>query len=508
MKLDFNTYRDKVRACWLGKNIGGTIGAPFEGARGVYNVEYYTHDLSIGVLPNDDLDLQLIWLMAAESAGKNVNAEVLAEFWLSFVTADWSEYGAGKGNLHAGMLPPVSGMYKNPYGNSNGCFIRSEIWACLMPGHPELAVKYAIEDAIVDHFGEGVYAEMFCAAAESAAFAEKDVRKLIDIGLSYIPEDCMVAKCIQLVLDAYEKGEHPDAVRKKLLQFAPSNFGLSKGYIMGHQPEEDIPEGEVGYDAPCNIGLIIVGLLYGEGDFSKSICIATGYGEDADCTAGTIGAILGIANGTAMIDEKWLQPIGDEIKTCSIDFISKFYDRKFLPARTVSELTNRVITLMPTFMHGNFEMEEDNTMKIVTSDMLYEPLEQVGHMSKKPIRDLYMINMTHIRKENTLFEVGLDIDDAVIKSESEKILKLSVKNKLPQRFWLNLKWHMPEDWSISSGRESSFPINHFCNGGIMTEKKFTLNTGVLDKGKYELLLEISCPDRISKLFIPFVLINE
>ena len=70
MQLTYKEYRDKVRACWLGKNIGGTLGAPFEGFRGVYDVSYYTHDLSSGVLPNDDLDLQLVWLNAAERYAK------------------------------------------------------------------------------------------------------------------------------------------------------------------------------------------------------------------------------------------------------------------------------------------------------------------------------------------------------------------------------------------------------------------------------------------------------
>ena len=97
--------RDKVRACWLGKNIGGTLGAPFECIRGVYDISYYTHDLSLGVLPNDDLDLQLVWLNAAEEYGKNVNAEILGEYWISYVTADWSEYGAGKINMRYGLMP-------------------------------------------------------------------------------------------------------------------------------------------------------------------------------------------------------------------------------------------------------------------------------------------------------------------------------------------------------------------------------------------------------------------
>lgn len=58
--MNLSTYRDKVRACWLGKNIGGTLGGPYEGHRGVFDLTFYTHDIKTGVLPNDDLDLQLI----------------------------------------------------------------------------------------------------------------------------------------------------------------------------------------------------------------------------------------------------------------------------------------------------------------------------------------------------------------------------------------------------------------------------------------------------------------
>ena len=83
--MNVKDYKNKVRGCWLGKNIGGSLGAPFECKRGVFNVEYYTHDFSKGVLPNDDLDLQLVWLNAAENYGKALNAAVLAESWLSYV---------------------------------------------------------------------------------------------------------------------------------------------------------------------------------------------------------------------------------------------------------------------------------------------------------------------------------------------------------------------------------------------------------------------------------------
>lgn len=254
MKLDFATYKDKVMGCWTGKNIGGVLGAPFEGRRQVNDISFYTQDLSMGPPPNDDLDLQIIWLAAVERYGRNVNASILGEYWLSYCIPNWVEYGTGKANLRAGLQPPLSGLIDNTYKDSCGCYIRSEIWACLAPGNPELAARYAYEDAIVDHEGEGMYGEIFFAALQSAAFVESDKRTLIDIALSYIPEDSVTAKAI---LKA------------------------------------------------------IAGWLYGGEDFDRSLCMAVACGEDTDCTCATLGAVLGIIYGASGLPEKWTAPLDD-----------------------------------------------------------------------------------------------------------------------------------------------------------------------------------------------------
>ena len=110
--LTYRDYRDKVRACWLGKNIGGTLGAPFECIRGVYDLEYYTHDLSLGVLPNDDLDLQLVWLHAMETFGPySVDCKILGECWMNFIPPEWNEYGICENNMRSGLMAPLSGEY-------------------------------------------------------------------------------------------------------------------------------------------------------------------------------------------------------------------------------------------------------------------------------------------------------------------------------------------------------------------------------------------------------------
>ena len=85
MKLSMQTYLDKVKACWLGKNIGGTLGQPLECKRGVIDLDFYIHDISKGSIPNDDLDLQLVWLIAAEEYGIKVDSEVLGNYWVSYI---------------------------------------------------------------------------------------------------------------------------------------------------------------------------------------------------------------------------------------------------------------------------------------------------------------------------------------------------------------------------------------------------------------------------------------
>ena len=57
---------DRIYACWLGKNIGGTLGTPVEGCKEVMHLDWYPRLDPHGALPNDDLDLQLVNLHAME----------------------------------------------------------------------------------------------------------------------------------------------------------------------------------------------------------------------------------------------------------------------------------------------------------------------------------------------------------------------------------------------------------------------------------------------------------
>ena len=98
--INRDEYIDKVLGCWTGKNIGGTLGAPMEGSRELYNLDFYMQDLKGAPAPNDDLDLQLVWLKAIEDHGiYAVNEQLLGEYWLRFISGPWNEYGICKFNM-------------------------------------------------------------------------------------------------------------------------------------------------------------------------------------------------------------------------------------------------------------------------------------------------------------------------------------------------------------------------------------------------------------------------
>lgn len=338
--INIDSYRDKVLGCWTGKNIGGTIGAPFEGQREMNDATFYTQRLGGKPTPNDDLDLQLIWLLAAEENGLfRLNERILGEYWLSHIVGPWNEYGVCKANIRSGLIPPLSGSCNNErWKYSNGAWIRSEIWACLFPGSPDEASVYAWYDACCDHCEDGIYAEIFTAALESAAFVISDIRELITLGLLRIPEDCRIARSVKLACECYDKKVEFKAAREAVVRDS-ADLGW--------------------FQAPANIGFVILGLLYGEGDFGRSVCLANNCGDDTDCTAGTVGALLGIILGRSGIPQRWIDPIGESILTCSIDTFER-NNLLDLP-KNLNDLTNRVIDLAVC------AQQENRTLPIISS---------------------------------------------------------------------------------------------------------------------------------------------
>ena len=297
-QIEYEKFLDKVHGCWYGKCLGGAAGAPIEGIKKLNDIKDFTEIFNPD-LPNDDLDLQLLWLDVLEKKGTIITSCDLADAWMEKCWYPFSEYGYFLKNYMRGVLPPYSGILNNSFFKEGmGCPIRSEIWGIISAGNPALATEYAYLDATLDHADNSVYAEQFLAAVEAEAFFEENLQILIEKGRSYIPKDCKLNQAFETVIRGHDQGMSWEKARKMILEH------------FSHPDFTNVVQ---------NLAFVLIALLYGEGDMRKTVNIALRCGYDTDCTCASAASIIGIIRGyEALGDTKDL--INDYF-VCGIDVV-------------------------------------------------------------------------------------------------------------------------------------------------------------------------------------------
>ena len=486
MKINKEDYYDKVKACWLSKSIGGTMGAPYEGNHSMQNITGYNTPKGEPV-PNDDLDIQLIWLSAVEDMGiRGISSRVLGEYWINYVTMPCNEYGVCKANMEMGLLPPYSGEYKNDiWKHSNGGWIRTELWACLFPGVPELAAKYAYKDSCIDHGkGEGTYAAMFVAAMQSIAFVEKDIRKIIEAGLKYIPDDCRCAKAAKTAIELYDKKVSLTEARNTILQADGVDLNFKKGSLL--------KSAQCGWFlAPGNVSFVVLGLLYGEGDYKKTVINAINCGDDTDCTGGTAASIMGIIGGCKNVPKDWADYIGDQIITTAID---SFYHRT---PKNCTELTERVCELMPaSFKAHSIDFEYTDGETEIDKD----------YFIRVPDFTIPSTGLSVDFADLTYAKGRVEFDKCEVEPGDEITVKCIFKISTDWNpLQLNFKFELPDGWSCNKEYCNLYLMHSF---GYENSVEVKIVVGEHVELLNKVYITASCCNRPSIATIPLIIMGK
>jgi ADP-ribosylglycohydrolase len=421
-KLDINgdRFRDKVLGCWIGKNCGGTLGTPIEEAWGradPFDIWWYP-ELQSGGLPNDDLEMQLVWLTALEQVGPGLTARDLARYWLDHIGYNWDEYGLSKANLRLGLEPPVSGAFNNWFIDCMGSPIRSEVWACVAPGHPRIAALYAYEDSICDHAGgESVFGELFNVAIQSAAFIVEDRQTLLDIGLSYVPDGSATQRAVLTARTAHAEGLTWQEARERVLQATPS---LIAQY------------------SPINMGFQVIGWLYGE-DFGDALCKTVNCGYDTDSSGGSIGSWLGITAGIAQLPTKWIEPFGMGLSTNeSWGGVRHLTDGSTPIPTDIEELTDMVVRQAERVLrHHGCELDGGTVM-----------VEEADLYADDTVRALWSRSAWEVKHPGIHLDVAIDYAGSAAAAAGEaKPLRVSVTNPHPDPVTVDLWVTVPAGWT-------------------------------------------------------------
>ncbi|MBI1257387.1 MAG: hypothetical protein GC204_07945 [Chloroflexi bacterium] len=315
-------YDNRVYAGWLGKCIGVRFGAPLE--NWTYEeirdnlgelTGYLREDVAAKIFkPDDDTAVPMILIRALEDYGEAVTQEQIGDTLLNYLgdqhgTLWWGGYGVSTEhtaylNLASGIPAPRSGSIAQngaALAEQIGGQIFSDIWGLVCPNDPARAAALAARASSVSHDGEGIEGGRFIAALVSAAFSERNPDRLIEIGLQHINPKSDYTRVIRAICAFHT--QHLDDWRTAFA-YLKANFGYDRYPGIVHI----IP----------NAGIVALALLYGAGDFSRTLQIANMCGWDTDCNVGNVGAIMGTALGLSGIAESWRSPINDLLIASSI----------------------------------------------------------------------------------------------------------------------------------------------------------------------------------------------
>ncbi len=328
-----DALREKIAGAWYGRICGCWAGKFLEGCRtheiekllketdnfpmtryilaedidklnpSDYKFKFYKRKILPDVFDHapwdDDTNYVVLAQQLIDKFGLNFTPMDVASIWLekqprnAYCTAERVAFR----NFLMGFTPPQSATFKNPYREWIGAQIRGDYFGYINPGNTELAAEMAWRDACISHVKNGIYGEMFAAAMIAAAAVTDDILDIILAGLAEIPATSRLYEQAMDLIARYKSG----ASEEEAFAHIHTIWDNRNAHDWCH--------------TISNALICIAALLYGNGDFGKTICISVQTGFDTDCNAATVGSVIGIRGGRGGIDEKWTAPTNGKLDT-------------------------------------------------------------------------------------------------------------------------------------------------------------------------------------------------
>lgn len=344
---------DKISAFWLGQLVGNYFGLPFENKYVdepvpflVDRIYTYKDDEAIilnrydwrgfipifmdaveGAFADDDTDIEFITLHAVEKYGLDITYPEITEMWKKHINRRiWVANHTARSLMSKGLVAPETGRKEN---NRNWFQIDpqlvNEIWSAFYPGMTKKAGERALWGARITNDSWGTHPTIAYGVMISAAFFEKDVEKLVQMAIDAVPNEGPFAEGMRDVVKWHKENDNWRDTRKKIHD---KYYRYKKGSY----------EAPVSVVSSLNNGLCgIMAILYGEGDFMKTVGIAVSAGYDCDNQAATCAGLIGVLQGTKCLPTKIIEEFNDQYVCFTRDDVQI--------ATPLSEIEERIATI-------------------------------------------------------------------------------------------------------------------------------------------------------------------
>ena len=371
-KIKISELRDKIAGEWIGQLIGNMYGLPHEckyiAEPGAENWPYgYSKSLDKlqkcdGAFSDDDTDVEYMYLLEMQKFGPEPRYSQLCDAWMYHIRDRiWLANRAALGLMHFGYTPPFTGNKAlNPHWFQIDPQLINEIWGVTAPGMVNYAASKSDWAARITSDDWGVEPTIFYGAMYSAAYFEKDIRKLIEIGLKALPANGRFQGTARDMIALYVK--YPNdwkSARKEMARIYYTN-----------EPEMT----KTVWNANLNGACAVLAMLYGEGNFQHTLDLACAIGFDCDNQAATIAGLLGVINGFKALPANLYLPI----KGWETPFNNKYVNitRYDMPDGKISEIIDQTLksTLELVVMKGG-KLSGNSGSEVLTinPDAIFNP---------------------------------------------------------------------------------------------------------------------------------------
>jgi hypothetical protein len=311
MSISVEDLRDKVSGGWAGQMIGVSFGAPTE-------FRYLNRIIPENELPvwkpemirealnQDDLYVDITFAAALDEHGLDASTADFAAMFRDTEFALWHANLAARRALRRGVPGELSGTPEyNIHANDIDFQIEADFVGLMTPGLPREANDIGFRAGRVMNYGDGIYGGLFVSGMYAAAFFETDPRAIVEAGLAVLPNESSYA---QVIADLLVWHEEHSSDWQHVWHLLESKWNRNEVCPSGaHDP--------FNIDAKLNGAYVALGLLYGDGDFEKTMLISTRAGQDSDCNPSSAVGILGVVLGFEGIPAKYtsgFEAIADE----------------------------------------------------------------------------------------------------------------------------------------------------------------------------------------------------
>jgi ADP-ribosylglycohydrolase len=355
-KISLDDYKDRVYGAWLGGIVGTMLGWTFEGhPRNVdAHLDHYINTYTYAPV-DDDYYYEMVALYGFERHGIAMTIEQLGEMWVEYQAGTWGSSEQARLLLEKGIKAPHSGEPRyNRWFHTVGAQFSSDMYGMITAGMINLAGATARQYSHVNGYAEGSDGAVFVAGCISEAFFETDPEKVVREAAALISPKSNYRKALDQVLEGFDRKEDWRQLASEIED----------------RWRPDYPQMN---NSVANGALVALGVLYGEGDYLKSVNIVTATDDftDADCNGDNVGSIVGAMLGVKGIPAPLVATINDRIYGESM---GKVVYKKVVDAR-ISDLAARIAAVGVKLLVANGAVEKEGSLLIPHEPAHGQPLE-------------------------------------------------------------------------------------------------------------------------------------